>query len=172
MQSFVLYSCLYISLQLMLLPRCAQVATSRVSNMTRSGPESQLRIPGEYYLCGFYWYLIVQYNSLGASLGCYLHWTSKLNDAVEMSPPAAYVLASISLSVKRSVWGPDFVQVACMKSEQNFGGSLGMGWGNPFKVELEPQESEGELVRRLDLAGYVTEGFLDVQFTVNVRIDS
>lgn len=149
-----------------------QVATSRVSGMKRSGPESTLRIPGEYYLCGFYWYLIVQYNSLGTSLGCYLHWTSKLNTAVEMSPSEAYVLASISLSVKRNAWGPDFVHVACMKSEQPLGGSLGVGWGNPFKVDLEANDYEGELVRRLDLAGYVSEGFLDVQFTVSVRIDS
>ena len=140
--------------------------------MKRSGPESTLRVPGDYFLCGFYWYLIVQYNSSGTSLGCYLHWTSKLNSSVEMSPPEAYVLASISLSVKRSIWGPDFVQVACMKSEQNFGGSLGMGWGNPFKVDLDPNDSEAELVRHLDLAGFVTEGFLDIQFTVNVRLDS
>lgn len=148
-----------------------QVATSRVCSMERSGPESTLRIPGEYYLCGFYWYLIMQYNSMGTALGCYLHWTTKLNSANEMSPAEAYVLASISLSVRRSTWGPDYVQVACMKSEQNFGGGLGMGWGNPFKVEIGPGEHEGDLVRRLDLAGYVSEGFLDVQFTVSVQLD-
>lgn len=147
------------------------MATARIFSMKRSDPDSTLRIPGEYYLCGFYWYLIVQYNSQGTSLGCYLHWTSKLNSAVETSPPEAYVFAAISLSVRRSIWGPDFVQVACMTCEQNFGGGLGIGWGNPFKIELEPNDREEDLVRRLDLAGYVREGFLDVQFTVSVRLD-
>ncbi len=149
----------------------SQVPITKICSMKRKGPESTLRIPGEYYLCGFYWYLIMQFNTSGTSLGCYLHWTAKLNSATEMSPPEAFVLASISLSLKNETWGPDFGQVASMKKEHNFGGGLGMGWGNPFKVALKPDEHEGELARHLDLAGFVTEGFLDVQFTVDVRLD-
>ena len=139
--------------------------------MKRTGSDSTLRIPGEYYLCGYYWYLIMQYNSSGTSLGCYLHWTAKLNDATEVSPAEAFVLASISLSLKSEKWGPDFAQVATMKCDHNFGGSLGMGWGNPFKVALGPDEHEADLTKHLDSAGFIKEGFLDVQFTVSVRLD-
>ena len=139
--------------------------------MERKGTGSTLRIPGEYYLCGYYWYLIMQFNTSGSSLGCYLHWTAKLNSATEMSPTEAYVLASISLSLKNEASGPDFAQVCTMKKEHNFGGGLGMGWGNPFKVGLSPDEHVGDLARHLDAAGFVSEGFVDVQFTVNYRLD-
>ena len=148
-----------------------QVPVSKIGSMKRKGPENTLRISGEYYLCGLYWYLIMQYNTSGKSLGCYLHWSAKLNGATELSPPEAFVLASISLSLKNEAWGPDFAQVASMKKEHNFGGGLGMGWGNPFKVALGVDEHEGDLARHLDTAGYVSEGFLDVQFIVDVRLD-
>ena len=148
-----------------------QVPITKLAAMKRKGRNGTLRIPGEYYLCGFYWYLIMQYNSSGTSLGCFLHWTAKLNSATEVSPPEAFVLASISLSLKNEKWGPDFAQVASMKCDQNWGGGLGMGWGNPFKIALSPGEHEADLVRHLDSAGFVTEGFLDVQFTVSVRLD-
>ena len=70
--------------------------------MKRHGQHSTLRVAPEHYLCGYYWYLIVQYNSAGTSLGCYLHWTAKLNKEVEMSPPDAYVLATIQLSLRHN----------------------------------------------------------------------
>ena len=149
----------------------SQVPSTKIGNMKRKGPESTLRIPGEYYLCGFYWYLIMQFNSSGTSLGCYLHWTAKLNSVTEMSPHEAFVLASISLSLKNAAWGPDFAQVCSMKKEHSFGGGLGMGWGNPFKVALGADEHEGDLARHLDSAGFASEGFVDVQFTVDVRLD-
>ena len=148
-----------------------QVPITKIAAMNCKGPDGSLRLPGEYYLCGYYWYLIMQYNSSGTSLGCYLHWTAKLNRATEMSPPEAFVLASTSLSLKNEKWGPDFVQVASMKCDHNFGGGLGMGWGNPFKVALGPGEHVADLTRHLDSAGFVSEGFLDVQFTVSVRLD-
>ena len=150
---------------------CLQVPITKISSIQREGPSSSLRIPGEYYLCGYYWYLILQYNVAGKSLGCYLHWTAKLDTLTEMSPSNAFVLASVSVSVKNEKWGPDFQQVAAMKKEHSLGGGLGMGWGNPFRVSLRDGEHESDLAKHLDLAGYVTEGFLDVQFTVDVRVD-
>ncbi|KAL3137462.1 hypothetical protein ABBQ38_004752 [Trebouxia sp. C0009 RCD-2024] len=148
-----------------------EVPITTIAVMSCKGPDGSLRLPGEYFLCGYYWYLIMQYNSSGTSLGCYLHWTAKLNSATAMSPPEAFVLASTSLSLKNEKWGPDFVQVASMKCDHNFGGGLGMGWGNPFKVALGPGEHAADLTRHLDSAGFVSEGFLDVQFTVSVRLD-
>lgn len=148
-----------------------EVPITKIGTMKRKGPESTLRIPGEYYLCGFYWYLIMQFNGSGTSLGCYLHWTAKLNSVTEMSPHEAFVLASTSLSLKNAAWGPDFAQVCSMKKEHSFGGGLGMGWGNPFKVALGADEHEGDLARHLDSAGFVSEEFIDVQFTVDVRLD-
>lgn len=148
-----------------------QVPITKLAAMKCKGPGGTLRIPKEYYLCGYYWYLIMQYSSAGTSLGCYLHWAAKLNSASEMSPPEAFVLASTSLSLKNEKWGPDFAPVARMKCDQNLGGGLGIGWGNPFKVALSPGEHEPDLMRHLDAAGFIKEGFLDVQFTVSVRLD-
>ena len=122
-------------------------------------------------MCGYYWYLILQYNAAGKSLGCYLHWTAKLDPVTEMSPPEAFVLVSASLSVRNEGWGPDFRQVASMKKEHVLGGGLGMGWGNPFRVALRHGEHESDLARHLDQAGFILQGFLDVQFTVDVRVD-
>ena len=58
-----------------------------------------------------------------------------------------------------------------MTREQNFGGGLGMGWGNPFKVDLPAESNEADLTRLLDQAGWVVDGFLHVRFTVDVKLD-
>lgn len=148
-----------------------KVPIMRVGRMRRQGEGSSVRVAPEHYLCGYYWYLITQYNSGGTSLGCYLHWTTKLSSSSEMSPPEAFVRASISLSLRNERSGEEYVHVASMTREQNFGGGLGMGWGNPFKVDLPTESNEADLTRLLDQAGWVVDGFLHVRFTVDVKLD-
>ena len=84
----------------------------RVGRMRRQGEGSSVRVAPEHYLCGYYWYLITQYNSGGTSLGCYLHWTTKLSSSSDMSPPEAFVRASISLSLRNERSGEEYVHVS------------------------------------------------------------
>ena len=91
---------------------CLQVPIMRVGRMRRQGEGSSVRVAPEHYLCGYYWYLITQYNSGGTSLGCYLHWTTKLSSSSEMSPPEAFVRASISLSLRNERSGEEYLHVS------------------------------------------------------------